>query len=63
VSAGLPTDYRSFEVTIDGRTLLTVENEDTTADRYQLPNPINATTSATAPATATATATRTATAD
>ena len=64
VSAGLPTDYRSFEVTIDGRTLLTVENEDTAADRYQLPNPINATVSATAPTTAaTASATATTTAD
>ncbi len=43
VGASLPTDYRSFEATIDGRTLLTVDNEDTTADLYQLPNPINAT--------------------
>ncbi|WP_135854662.1 hypothetical protein [Halorussus salinus] len=60
VSASLPTDYRSFEVTIDGRTLRTVENEDTTADLYQLPNPINATASGTARATAT---TATATAD
>ncbi|UPW00088.1 hypothetical protein M0R88_16430 [Halorussus gelatinilyticus] len=53
LSASLPTDYRSFEVTIDGRTLLTAENEDTTADLYRLPNPINATTSAAATSTAT----------
>ncbi|WP_135825815.1 hypothetical protein [Halorussus ruber] len=41
-STSLPTDYREFEVTVNGRTLLTVENEDTTADLYQLPNPVNA---------------------
>lgn len=43
LGASLPTDYRQFEVTVNGRTILAVENEDTTADLYQLPNPINAT--------------------
>lgn len=42
LGTSLPTDYQRFEVTVDGRTLLTVENEDTTADLYQLPNPVNA---------------------
>jgi len=41
LGASLPTDYQEFEVTVNGRTLLTVENEDTTADLYQLPNPVN----------------------
>jgi hypothetical protein len=42
LGASLPTDYREFEVAVNGRTLLTVENEDTAADLYQLPNPVNA---------------------
>lgn len=46
LGTGLPTDYRQFDVTVNGRLLLTVENEDTTGDLYQLPNPVNATTSA-----------------
>ena len=50
LGVGLPTDYREFEVTVNGRTLLTVENEDTVADLYQLPNPVNATVPASASA-------------
>ncbi|NEU57235.1 hypothetical protein [Halorussus sp. MSC15.2] len=46
LGTSLPTDYRQFEVAVDGRTLLTVENEDTGGELYQLPNPVNATTSA-----------------
>ncbi|WP_276301379.1 hypothetical protein [Halorussus lipolyticus] len=46
LGASLPTDYREVEVALDGRTLLTVENEDTAPDLYQLPNPVNATVSA-----------------
>lgn len=46
LGASLPTDYQEFEVTVDGRTILTVENEATTGELYQLPNPINATDSA-----------------
>ncbi|MFC4450334.1 hypothetical protein [Halorussus aquaticus] len=46
LGTGLPTDYRQFDVTVNGHLLLTVENEDTTGDLYQLPNPVNATASA-----------------
>ena len=46
LATSLPTDYRQFEVTLDGQTVLTVENEDTAPDLYQLPNPMNATDSA-----------------
>jgi hypothetical protein len=43
VGTGLPTDYRRAVVTMDGRKLLSFENEDTAADLYRLPNPVNAT--------------------
>ncbi len=42
LGASLPTDYREFRVTANGRTLLTVERDDTTADLYRLPHPVNA---------------------
>lgn len=42
LGTGLPTDHRRYEVSINGRTLLTVENDDTTPDLYPLPNPISA---------------------
>ncbi|WP_276282039.1 hypothetical protein [Halorussus caseinilyticus] len=45
LAASLPTDYSDFEIAVNGRTLLTVENEDTAADLYQFPNPVNATNS------------------
>ncbi|WP_137287603.1 hypothetical protein [Halorussus salinisoli] len=46
LATSLPTEYQEFEVAVNGRTLRTIENRDTTGNLYQLPNPINATTSA-----------------
>ena len=43
IGISLPTDYERFEIAVNGRTLRTIEREDTMADLYQLPNPINAT--------------------
>lgn len=43
LGTSLPTDYSEFVVTMNGRTLQTVEYDGTTADLYRLPNPINAT--------------------
>lgn len=42
LAASLPTEYDRVDVTVDGRTVLTVENEDTVADLYRLPNPVGA---------------------
>lgn len=42
LAANLPVGYERFDVTVDGRTVLTVENEDTAADLYRLPNPVGA---------------------
>lgn len=42
LAASLPTEYERVDVTMDGRTVLAVENEDTAADLYRLPNPIGA---------------------
>lgn len=39
----LPTDYERLDIAVNGRTVRTVEREDTTADLYRLPNPVNAT--------------------
>jgi hypothetical protein len=46
LGTSLPTDYREFTVSVDGRTLLTVENEGTVGELFQLPNPVNATSGA-----------------
>lgn len=43
LATSLPTDYEEFEVSVNGRTLRTVENDGTTADLHRLPTPINAT--------------------
>ena len=43
MGVSLPTSYESFVVTLDGRELLCAERDDTTADLYPLPNPVNAT--------------------
>lgn len=40
LATSLPTDYESFEITIDGRTIRTVEYDGTGADLHQLPNPV-----------------------
>ncbi|WP_158056661.1 hypothetical protein [Halorussus halophilus] len=40
LATSLPTDYESFEITMNGRTLRTVEYDGTVADLHQLPNPI-----------------------
>lgn len=43
LGTNLPTDYEAFAVSVNGRTLLTVEYDGTTPDLHRLPNPINAT--------------------
>ena len=43
VGASLPTSYERLVVTAGGETLVDAEREDTTADLYPLPNPINVT--------------------
>ena len=43
MGVSLPTGYERLVVTANGRELLGVAREDTTADLYRLPNPINAT--------------------
>ena len=43
LGTSLPTDFERFHVTVNGRTILSVENEDTVGELYRLPNPINAT--------------------
>lgn len=43
LGTSLPTDYSEFAVTMNGRTVRTVEYDGTTADLHRLPNPINAT--------------------
>jgi hypothetical protein len=43
VGVSLPTSYERLVVTANGRELLGVAREDTTADLYRLPNPIDAT--------------------
>lgn len=41
VGVSLPTSYERLVVTMDGRTLVSATREDTTADLYPLPNPID----------------------
>lgn len=43
VGASLPTSYERLEVRAAGETLVDAERDDTTADLYPLPNPINVT--------------------
>lgn len=43
IGMSLPTDYERLEIAVNGRTLRTIERENTVADLYQLPNPIDAT--------------------
>lgn len=43
LATNLPTDYRRFTVSLDGRDLRTVENDGTGASLTQLPNLIDAT--------------------
>jgi hypothetical protein len=43
VGASLPTSYERLEVRAGGETLVDAERDDTTADLYPLPNPINVT--------------------
>lgn len=43
MGASLPTSYQRLLVTMNGRELVGVTREDTTADLYPLPNPLNAT--------------------
>jgi hypothetical protein len=43
VGASLPTSYERLEIRAGGETLVDAERDDTTADLYPLPNPINVT--------------------
>ncbi|MFC6938778.1 hypothetical protein ACFQE8_02230 [Salinirubellus sp. GCM10025818] len=43
MGVSLPTSYERLVVTMDGRELVSATREDTTADLYPLPNPIDAT--------------------
>ena len=43
VGVSLPTSYQRLAVTLDGRELVSAAREDTTADLYPLPNPVDAT--------------------
>jgi hypothetical protein len=43
MAVSLPTSYERLVVTMDGRELVSATREDTTADLYPLPNPIDAT--------------------
>ena len=43
VGASLPTSYERLEVRADGELLVDAARDDTTADLYPLPNPINVT--------------------
>lgn len=43
MAVSLPTSYRQLVVTVNGRDLLRATRDDTTADLYRLPTPVNAT--------------------
>jgi hypothetical protein len=43
LATNLPPDYEEFTVSVNGRTLRTVENDGTVADLHGLPNPIHST--------------------
>lgn len=43
MGVSLPTSYQRLRVTMNGRELLRTTRDDTTADLYRLPNPLNAT--------------------
>lgn len=43
IGTALPTDYKELLVSVDDTVLLTAVRNDTTADLYQLPHPIDAT--------------------
>ena len=42
MAVSLPTSYRELRVTLNGRTLVRATRDDTTADLYPLPNPVDA---------------------